>query len=123
MAVPVRLLGARVQVYKNLHRGDWSVRVGGKVVAHTAECFLSNVTFKVRESARQAVLAKHQRSVHAWCEGELMAWVPVGERRAVTYNPYRAHLFTVRATGDFVVSADWVHFTVSEGAVAVGRLA
>lgn len=116
----------RAQVYKNLRRGDWSVRVKGKVVAHVRECVLANVIFKVSEAGRQAVLRKRERSVHAWCEGELLsAWQGAaieGERVAVTYNPYRCALFTVRATGDYVVSADWVHFTAEDGAVAIGEV-
>ena len=67
------LVGERVQVYRNLRRGDWSVRVKGRVVAHVPEVTLATVRFVVSEAGRQRVLRRKERSVHAWAEGEVVA--------------------------------------------------
>lgn len=91
----------QVIVYKNLRRGDWSIaalkgqRGRGPVIAHAAQVTLSNVTFFVSEASRQTVIAKHERSVHAYCIGTMTdaQATPITE---VTYNPYRAGAFTTR---------------------------
>lgn len=108
----------KVQVYKNLNRGDWSVRVGGKVIAPLREVTLAKVTFHVSEKARRRVIANQCREVHAWAIGEIVASQPIGERIAITYNPYRAGTFTERVSGEPVTSAAHVYFSVSEGALA-----
>jgi hypothetical protein len=41
----------RVQVYKNLHTGNWSVRHKGKVIAHLDEVILRDCVFHVGESS------------------------------------------------------------------------
>lgn len=116
---------ARVVVYKNLIRGDWSVaelkgsRGKGKVIAHCREVILADVTMHVSEASRQAVIAKRCRSVHAWCVGTIACSVEsVHPAVPVTYNPYRAGTFTRRDNGQPVTAADYVHFTPSDGAVA-----
>ena len=116
------LMGQRVRVHKNLHRGDWSVTVRGRVVAHVAEIVLSDVSFKVRESARQQVIARRCRQVHAWGEGTVVASAPDEARVAITYNPYRAATFTRRDEGSAVSHCAAVHFTAGDGAVAVGEV-
>jgi hypothetical protein len=108
----------KVQVYKNLNRGDWSVRVAGKVIAHVPSITLANVSFHVSESGRKRVIANKCREVHAWAIGEIVASQPSGEAKAITYNPYRGGTFTERASGAAVTSAAHVYFSVSEGAFA-----
>src|SRR5262249_21845520 len=118
MALPP--IGARVRVHKNLNRGDWSVTVSGKVVAHVREVVLAGVTFRVREGARQRVLARKCREVQAWCEGVLAA-LPSGlGETPITYNPYRAGAFTTRA-GVPLARCEYVHFTADREAVALGE--
>lgn len=113
----------RVQVYKNLRNGTWSVRSKGKVIAHLAECILADVTFRVSEKRRQAVIAKRCREVHAWAEGEVVEALPAEYAAVpVTYNPYRCGTFTRRDSGAAVVAAAYVHFTKADGAVAVGAI-
>ena len=92
----------RVICYRNLNRGDWSVaaingRSGvGKVIAHMPELTLANVTFVVRESPTDLPSI------------------------AVTYNPYRAPTFVRRVTGQPITRSDFVRFTLTDGAIAVG---
>jgi hypothetical protein len=110
----------RVQVYKNLRRGDWSIRANGKVIGHAAECILANVTFHVSEATRQRVIRNHCREVHAWAIGELINdLAPHGERIAVTYRPFESGSFVRRDNGAPIAGAPFVHFTDNEGAIAI----
>lgn len=112
-------IGQRVRCHKNLHRGDWSISVKGKVVAHVPEIVLANVTFKIRETARQRVIARKCREVHAWAEGEVALAPTHGAPTPISYNPYRAATFVARETGEPVLACDFVHFTRHAGAVAI----
>lgn len=78
-------IGQKVRVHKNLHRGDWSITVRGRVVAHVASICFADVTFKIRETARLQVIERRCRQVHAWCEGVVCA-LPQGDRTPITYN-------------------------------------
>lgn len=112
------LIGREVQVYKNLRRGDWSVRAAGKVIAHVPEIALSDVRFVVRESRRQAVIRDRTREVHAWAIGTVTE-SPVWETCvAITYNPYRCGTFTRRDNGAAITQAKFVCFTAGDGAIA-----
>lgn len=84
------------QIYYNLRTGLWSVRSGGRVIAHLAELTLGGCVPHVGESSRQKVIERRCRSVHAWIKGS--AWsegasIPPGAER-VSYNPYRCGYFT-----------------------------
>ena len=83
---------------------------------------LGNVTFRVREKARQQVIERECRQVHCWAMGTLVDGVPEGARTAISYNLYHAGTFTQRSDGA-VNACEFVHFTKEEGAVAVSRVA
>lgn len=116
-------VGTKVLCHKNLNKGVWSVSVGGKVMAHVPEAMLANVTFRVRELARQQVIERKCRQVHCWALGTIAGDVPAGVRTPISYNPYRAATFTRRSDGAPVHGCEYVHFTKDEGAVAVGCVA
>lgn len=108
----------RAIVYKNLNRGDWSLAnpagksgLGrGKVFDHAAAVCIVNPVFVVQESARNRVVAKKCREVHAWIVGDVVDAVPPGMVRVeVTYNPYRCGEFTLR-DGSPVTAAACVEF-------------
>lgn len=73
-------LGQRVRCHKNLHRGDWSISVKGKVVAHVPEIVLANVTFKIRETARQRVIARSAARFIAGLRARLRSPIPPASR-------------------------------------------
>ena len=105
-------IGTAVRVHKNLRRGDWSVTVRGKVVAHVPSVTLANVTFKVSEKRRLAVIAMHAREVHAWCEGTIAAPLPASMPRVpITYNPFRCGSFHRRDNGEPLTACQFVEFT------------
>jgi hypothetical protein len=111
------LLGLRVRVHKNLHRGDWSVTQKGRVIAHLPELVLADVTFRVSEATRQRVLRKRQRAVHAWAEGTVVDAAPDCSV-SVTYNPYRCASFTIRHDDSPIHRAAFCHFTPGDGVFA-----
>lgn len=83
---------------------------------------LANVTFKIRETARQRVIARRCREVHAWAEGEIAEHCPSGVRAPISHDPYVAATFIARNTGAAVMGAEFVHFTRAAGAVAIGEV-
>lgn len=60
-----------VEVYRNLVRKAWSVRAGGRVVAHVQEIALAGVTLRASEAGRLRCLRTGARDVHAWARGEV----------------------------------------------------
>ncbi|BAQ49202.1 hypothetical protein Maq22A_1p34710 (plasmid) [Methylobacterium aquaticum] len=58
-----------VEIYRNLTRKAWSVRVGGRVVAHVQAIALVGVTLRASEAGRLRCLRTGTRDVHAWARG------------------------------------------------------
>ncbi len=87
----------RVEVYYNLHKFCWSVRVKGKVISHLAELELKNVSFRVQPGGRLRAVAEQARNVHAFARGEIVeeseidSETPIG--REITYNPFKYESF------------------------------
>lgn len=107
-------IGTRVQIYRNLTKGCWSVRDAKTklVIGHAATAVLRDANFKVSEAGRQRVLRERRKNVHAWVEGILEpaeTTLHVGEW--VTYNPYKAACFQLVLTGDPVMAAPYAVFT------------
>lgn len=98
---------ARVDVYRNLHKGMYSIRQDGVVVAHAPSVVLANPTFKVSTAGRERVRKEKRKNVHAIVRGEL---VGIGETPCfadpilVTYNPYKNETF-VTTDGEPIHSA------------------
>ena len=103
-------MGAEVQVYRNLTRRRWSVRVGGWVAAHMEAIALRDVVFRSSEAARIRTLRTGIRDVHAWARG-----VPVrglgrpSDAVRVRYRPHVEAGFR-GPDGDLVVTADLAWF-------------
>jgi len=89
-----------VVVYWNFHLGMFSVKQGGRVVAHVYDAVLTKARFKVSEAGRQRVLREKRKNVHATIRG---LWVGANRARNliedcehvenVSYNPYRGPSF------------------------------
>lgn len=58
-----------VDVYRNLTRRAWSVRVAGRVVGHVAAIALRDVVLRSSNAARLRCLRLGTRDVHAWARG------------------------------------------------------
>jgi hypothetical protein len=123
-------IGARVRCHKNLHRGDWSITVSGKVVANVAEICLADCKPVYWRNGHAKIIAasvagKPRRRVVAWIDGTVCA-APSGARTAIAYNPYRYKpgdiaKFETRA-GAEVTHCAAIHFTACDGAVAIGAV-
>lgn len=101
---------ARVRVYRNLRRLDWSILDprSNRVIGHRADLVLVSVRFLVSERVRQRVIRAQRRTVHAYAEG-LVSDQPVregGDR--IHYNPFEAGCFT--CAGQALTTAERVDF-------------
>ena len=90
----------KVGVHKNLHRqhnnkGDWSVKDPSsfKLHGHADEVFLTDCTFKVRQSGVKTFKTKGEKTVHALAIGNKaskrlhLGWVEV------SYHPAVGHFY------------------------------
>ena len=110
----LKLVGRRVDVYYNLHKGGWSVRCkggkaspeNGKVIGYLKGNSVLRLQVErahVSERGRARVIASGRRSVHAWITGVIVSISPrPAAGPEITYNPYRTAGFTLRSNG-----ADW----------------
>ncbi len=80
--------------------------VGWRVVGHVTDCVIRNVSFTVKEPARQRVIRDKQKNVHAWGEGVLIGHLnptaPTPLR--LSYDPYKNSTFVDGRTGRTVTS-------------------
>jgi len=60
-----------VEVYRNLHRGGYSIRQDGLVVAHSKDIVIKDCTFHIRSSAHKLFKKTGERNVHAFVKGLL----------------------------------------------------
>jgi hypothetical protein len=110
----------RVHCYRNLIRGDWSIRANGKVIGHSKNVVLANVTFHVGKAQQQRIAHGAMRCVHAWAIGELVEAAPHGLCRVpITYRPRERGAFVRRDNGAEITCAAFVHFTECDGALAI----
>jgi hypothetical protein len=121
---------SKTEVYWNLHRGGYSVRQNGIVIAHTDRICLSDARFVVQHGGWERTVREHRKRVHAMVRGKIVEaqFVEAAEGKsrhrprgtvAVTYNPYRADHFQVRATGERIDTARLVWFSVKDGKAVV----
>lgn len=106
--------GALVYVARNLHKDQWSLRIGGKVAGYADTLRLENVMFKVSESGRQRVIREKKKNVHAYVVGSLVQIqgcnIPGTGWTRISYNPYKAGFFYDVETGKEVKKASQVIF-------------
>lgn len=107
-------------VYRNLTRGVWSVRQGGRVVEHVHEIALADVRLVVQPGGRLACLRMGTRSVHAYARGTRIPFesVPPGSIE-VGYNPFEFGFFTFRPGFSKVLSCRLAVFTAAGKAHAL----
>ena len=59
----------KVRVYKNLHKGCYSVKQGGLVKVHADNVTLEDVKFIVSKIGQERVRKEKRKNVHAFVEG------------------------------------------------------
>jgi hypothetical protein len=111
----------RVRVHWNLHRGGYSVTVGGRVVATPASICLRDCVFVVSDASLARMRRLGRRKVVAWIEGVVCddcADHATGDR--VTFNPWRADRFHVAGDPTRVVETA-AHVRMDSGVDATGK--
>ena len=96
--------GDRVEVYRNLHNGTFSIRRNGKVVKpleNWMALHLKDVKFAVQPAGREKVRREGKKNVHAFIRGTVgeprnTPGFPLNQNNSVwvTYNPYQNDYFT-----------------------------
>jgi hypothetical protein len=97
-------LDKKVFVYKNLHKGCWSIKQGGLVKAHSTgeDIVIRGAMMKVNRKGREKVIREKRKNVHAGIVGHLakkdewLTWINPVE---ISYNPYRAPNFYETKSG------------------------
>ena len=103
-------------VYWNLHKGGYSVRERGRVIAHVDHVVLRDARFVMQRGGWERTVRERVKRVHAVVRGEVvMADEPSYGSVGVTYNPYRADHFQVRETRERIDAAPLVWFGVKDG--------
>ncbi len=105
-------------IYRNLSRRCWSLRQGGRVVAHAASAALADVTLHASEPARLRYLRTGHRTVHAWARGCLVDAARPADAVRLHYRPALAAGF--HADGMPVRKARLVRFETDGTAWAAG---
>lgn len=96
-----------VKVYRNLHKGCWSIKQNGLVKAHSDEVNLFDCEFLVNEKDRQRVIKTKRKNVHAFVKGYI--WdTPFNLIKQVSYNPYVRDSFYDREDYNSVHNANFV---------------
>lgn len=102
----------KVDVYRNLRTGGFSIRHKGRVIAREKTIVLTDVKFVVSQASRQRVLNQKKRNVHAILRGTLVstgAMIPYesfdGEGY---YNPYKHDSFIDKDSGVKLEGANMV---------------
>lgn len=94
----------RVEVYRNLHTGGYSLRDAKTrlVIAHEDYILLENCEFIVWQGGRKRVLKERCKNVHAFIRGQLLATGKEaverieGDLLPITYDPYKYSTFVWR---------------------------
>ena len=104
----------RVEVYKNLHTGTWSVRQcsTGLVIDHPTSAIISGAEFVVQPSGRDRVLRERVKNVHAFVRGVITQEATPQDSllllEEITYNPYKMSSFMVKSNEQKIVHSDYV---------------
>jgi hypothetical protein len=99
--------GDKVRVYRNLHKGGFSIKKGGLVVAHADEVHLVGVTTIINEKDRQEVIRTKTKGVHAYVIGKFThESFNENDARTMYYNPYKVATFVDDVTFQEVSKAN-----------------
>ena len=118
---PKGFLGEKVDVYKNLHNGLWSIldRKTRCVVGHVRHACMDDAKFIVQPAGRRRVLKENRKNVHAFVRGELKGYGDTGllichhadTQEFITYNPYKFDTFYTKNDEKPIHKARWTHLT------------
>lgn len=91
------LIGKKVEIYRNLNNGMWSIKLNGKVVGYSKYLTLSGpIEFKVSEAGRQRVIRQKRKNVHARIVGYIKDFAEHPRfkyKSLISYDPYCCGFF------------------------------
>lgn len=90
--------GEPVEIYWNLNKDCYSVRVGGYVVAYVDKFTITNVKFAAQKAGRERVRRQNRKNVHAFVRGKWSNTMLPTPTTRITYNPYSDESFVVADT-------------------------
>jgi hypothetical protein len=101
-----------MDVYWNLHKQCWSLRMSGTVIAHMHRLGMTDVTFRVQPAGQARVRREGKKNVHAYAKGEYNTHEVKQGRlgREITYNPYKHDSFVYKDDLTPVTHCDRVWF-------------
>lgn len=94
-------------VYRNLARSCWSLRVGGRVVAHVQAIALRDVSLVIRPGALARVRTRRVREVCAHARGTVADAPRHADARRLRFDPYADGRFTADGDPITAASAAW----------------
>lgn len=120
----------KVYVYRNLHKGCWSVKQNGLVKAHSLEMEMFSCMMKISQAGWLRVIREKRKNVHAFVhgyihpnfigldfepepiDGDRKVWtdLPEDQMREIRYNPYDRASFTYRDDGSPAWFASYARF-------------
>lgn len=103
---------AKYYTYRNLHKGGFSTKHRGIVIARFQEAYLKDVEFRVSNAGNLRANTSGTRNVHAYAVSEtppIVTDIPGDSRmREIKYNPFKGRYFTI--SGRPIYNADVVYF-------------
>ncbi|WP_262030167.1 hypothetical protein [Microvirga sp. Mcv34] len=109
-------------IYWHSIKKAWSIRVAGRVVDHLPCVTATRCRMVVRETERQRAIARSQRSVHAFIQGEIHVGDTLdhcADLVEIGYSPWHAGTFTTRPDFRPIRAARLVVFVPSGQAYAL----
>jgi hypothetical protein len=113
------VIGTRRKVHWNLHRQDFRVTAGGRVVASVDDITLADVEFRVQPAGLARIRSTGRRLVCAYATGIVVAVSTGPDVRGlcrIGFNPHREGVFV--CGGEPVWTAELVIFKDAAGWVA-----
>ena len=114
--------GDKVEIYRNLHNGTFSIRRNGKVVKHLLNWMtlhLQDVKFAVQPAGREKVRREGKKNVHAFIRGTVIKaednnFSETFKEKCnlwVTYNPYQNDSFVSYVSKSLPLGGSITEFT------------
>lgn len=123
------MVKAKYYIYRNLHKGGFSVRHRGLVIANIHRFTADDVEFRISEAGRRRAVRQQSRNVHAylvsdnppkelrWRDSTFDRHIDENEMEPVFYHPLKLKNFVVAGTKRKVTSSD--HVVARDGKVYV----
>lgn len=77
----------KADVYWNLHRKCYSVRVAGRVVAHGRSLVIEDAAFVIQKGGQERARREERKNVHGMIRGRVVSLTGLDGRRAIENIP------------------------------------